>query len=197
MGINQKQDAELTRYADAMQWALIDYDGIWGSQCVDLIKNYTKEVLWVRLGTFGGSARSGWLNTANTFLSESWKKHINDTANPNQVPFPGDIIFFDRGEYGHVAIVLDAKKWENRIEILEQNVGNGDGQWDDDATKKSVVSYSDVYGWYEYIWNTKSVQSEYGKLERIELFDSYEQDGKIKEIIEVAIKRYDKKIRGL
>lgn len=123
-----------------------------GTQCVALAKHFIKEVIWVSLWAFWGSAKNGWENTSNTFSSD-WEKITNDSSNSKQVPQPGDIIFFTTwpySKYGHVWIVLKAKKWENKITVINQNTGSGDGKGSDDAVKIQEYSYKDVAGWYQY-----------------------------------------------
>lgn len=123
-----------------------------GTQCVALSKHFCKEVIWVSLWAFWGSAKTGWANTSNTFSSD-WERIVNDTSNPKQVPKPWDIIFWitwPYSTYGHVGIVLKAKKWENKITVINQNTGNGDWKGQDDCVKIEEYSYLNVAGWYNY-----------------------------------------------
>ena len=137
----------LEEYTLSVLWKNIDYDWIWGSQCVDLIKNYTNTVLDIRLWTFWGSAKTGWANESNTFPTEQWDKIFNDFNQPNQIPEAWDIIFWNTWEYWHTAIVTDA--YWNWIEVLEQNVWNWDWYWADDAVKISIRNYTNILGWFK------------------------------------------------
>lgn len=103
-----------------------DFDGAYWTQCVDLARLYSKEVLGIPLGSFGGTARSGWLNKKKTFDVKKWTKVVNS---PTAIPPRGAIIFYDEpGLTGHVAIVHDATV--NDVTVIEQNgaTGNGDGK---------------------------------------------------------------------
>lgn len=140
-------------YAQAVKGKLIDYDGVYGSQCVDLVKDCISKCFQIKLGTFGGSARSGWFNKSNTFPADTWDKIVNDVTKPDQVPVAWDVIFFDTWTYWHVWIVLKSYPWENKILILDQNTGNGDGKWEDDCIKIQEYTYKNVYGWYHYQMN--------------------------------------------
>ncbi len=141
----------LNEYVKKVENTTIDYDGVYGHQCVDLIKNYTKNVLDYRLWSFWGSAASWWVNYMNTFPSKDFERVVNDFSNPDQVPAVGDIIFIKTPYiYDHVAIVLDAPVGENYIRVLEQNVGNGDGRGYDDRVKIGTYTYSNVLGWYHF-----------------------------------------------
>ena len=83
----------------------VDYDGAYGFQCVDLFRQYVKEVLDVpeHTGTVNG-AKDLFLN----FDKMPKMKKYFDKVYP---PKPGDIVVFNRTEknpYGHVAIVVHA-----------------------------------------------------------------------------------------
>ncbi len=123
-----------------------------GTQCVALAKHFTKEVIWVSLWAFWGSAKNGWVNTSNTFSSD-WEKIENNPNDPAQVPKPWDIIFWTTGKfskYGHVGVVLKTYKRENRFIAINQNSGSGDWKGQDDAVRIQEYSYKDVAGWYHY-----------------------------------------------
>ena len=47
------------------------------AQCVALAKLLSKEVHGIQLGTFGGSAKTGWENKSNTFDPNEWIKIEN------------------------------------------------------------------------------------------------------------------------
>lgn len=130
----------------------VDYDGVYGKQCVDLVKHFTKDFMGVTLGSFSGSALSGW-ETGSPF-DTNWKKV---KYSEGKSPKLGDIVFFDKTKanaFGHVAIAL----WGNKklLALLEQNAGNWSGEWmDGDEIREKIVTYSKPYtclGWYTYIW---------------------------------------------
>ena len=154
----------LSEYIKKVAWTNIDYDWVYGSQCVDLIKNYTREVLWIRLWTFWGSAKTGWANSSNTFPTDTWEKIPNNPSDLYQTPKVWDIAFWNTWIYGHVAIVLEWTKW-SYIQALEQNVWNWDWVWEDDAVKVSRKSYHNISWWYR-LKNTdiKDLQKENKRL---------------------------------
>ena len=149
----------LEEFTDKYLWELIDYDWVWGSQCTDLLKAYTNEVLNVRLWSFGGSARSGWSNVNNTFPANDWEKVVNDYNQPFQTPKEWDLIFWDSWNYWHCAISTIDNAW-NTITMLEQNVWNWDWYWEDDATQLNIWNYNQILGWYKYKWNNQNTESE-------------------------------------
>ena len=150
-----KNNMDIKTYVKQVEWTLIDYDWVYGSQCVDLIKNYTATVLNIRLWTFWGSARSGWENKSNTFPEDIWEKIVNNFSDKDQIPKEWDIVFWNTGKYWHVAIVLDA--YGNAIEVLEQNVGNGNWIGQDDAIEVNTKSYHDILGWYKLKENNQDI----------------------------------------
>lgn len=140
------------QYWNKMKWKNIDIDWAYNAQCVDLARHFTKEVIWVSLWAFWGSAKNGWMNTSNTFSSD-WEKIENNPNDPAQVPKPWDIIFWTTGKfskYGHVGVVLKAYKGENRFTTINQNSGSGDWKGTDDAVKIEDYTYKNVAGWYRY-----------------------------------------------
>lgn len=123
-----------------------DYDGVMGVQCVDAVKLYVKEVYWISLGSFGGTARSGWFNTKKTFDPKIWEKI---EWKPWLVPKQGDIIFYDKPWLTwHVAICDSANKID--ITVLEQNGWKWDwkGIWYDQINLSTKRDYESILGWY-------------------------------------------------
>lgn len=117
-----------------------------GYQCVAQVKDYCLNVLGIRLWSFWGSALTWWENLRNTFPDNIWEK----ISYNNNEPIAWDIIFFswyDR-RYWHTGVVIKTV-WD-QIEIINQNVGNGDGRWSDDYIKISLRDYSNVLGWYRH-----------------------------------------------
>ena len=79
----------------------VDYDGFYGTQCVDLVQYYNKEVV-------GGSflAGEGAADIWKTYPKDKYKRRENT---PEGVPEKGDIVIWDRipnnkYSYGHIAI---------------------------------------------------------------------------------------------
>ena len=142
----------LQKYTKKVLWTLIDYDWVRWSQCVDLIKSYTNEVYKIRLWTFWWSAKSWWLNKSNTFKKDIWDRIPNDKKNSDQVPKPWDIIFFEWTKYWHVAIVLSAIKWENKVTVLEQNMWDWNWYWLDDKVSIWAHTYTKSKLWLKVSW---------------------------------------------
>lgn len=80
----------------------IDFDGHWGYQCVDLYRQFVKEVLGFPQSPGVVGAKDIW----NTYLKEHYTR-FNNT--PLGVPQKGDIVVWNKnmgGGFGHVAIFL-------------------------------------------------------------------------------------------
>ena len=124
-----------------------DTDGGFWYQCIDLAKLYVQEVYWITLGSFGWSARSGWFNKSKTF-DKKWKRI---EFKPGLVPEQGDVIFYDVGMNGHVAIVDSANKID--ITVIEQNWATWTGDWKgyNAINLETKRDYKNVYGWYHLI----------------------------------------------
>lgn len=96
----------------------VDYDWAYWYQCVDLIKQYMDECLWMwRIGSIGNA--NGVIN--NKFFS-NWEKiyWIKDLMQ-------WDIIIATKGKYWHIAIVDHVA--DGKIYVLEQN-----GSWKNSGT---------------------------------------------------------------
>lgn len=94
----------------------IDYDKAFGSQCVDLFRQYSKEVLGIseHTGSVTG-AKDLYLNYDKMPLMV---KYFQKVYNPQK----GDVVIFDRtsgNEYGHVALVVYASG--KTIVVFEQD----------------------------------------------------------------------------
>ncbi len=144
MGVTLSHNQFLDKYLRTSQ----DEDGWFWYQCVDLAKLYSKEVLDVPLGSFGGSAFTGWLNTKKTFDPKKWEKI---EWKPWLVPKRGDIIFYDKTKENlnwHVAICDSANKLD--ITVVEQNgfTWNWAGKGYDQVNLETKRDYRGILGWY-------------------------------------------------
>lgn len=140
----------LNEYILKRVWTAIDTDWQWWHQCVDQAKDFSKEVLWIPLGTFWGSALTGWHNKSNTFPTEKFERIINDASRIDQVPLPWDMVFF-WGPTSNWHVGCRTNKISDdpyMFELINQNTGNGDGKWEDDYTKVERYNYNMVLGWY-------------------------------------------------
>lgn len=84
----------------------IDYDGVSGVQCVDLVKLYLYKLFGVRAGAWG-NAKDYWLDfSSHSIMTANFTK-IKNTA--ELVPQKGDIVVWSgdissSNDYGHIAI---------------------------------------------------------------------------------------------
>lgn len=106
-----------------------DQDGVYGYQCVDLIKAYTKEEFGIVQGAWG-NAIDYWTNTKHPLLSRFDRE-------ASQSPKAGDIIVFHGlpgNPYGHIAVAI------NGTTMLEQNgaTGDGDGLGGDEIRYRTI-----------------------------------------------------------
>lgn len=99
----------------------VDYDGVYGAQCVDLFRQYTKEGLGIPVHT-GACATSG--GAKDLFLDYDKmpieKKYF--TRSKAKTFAPGDVLIWDKtdkNQYGHVAIFL--AKLGTSVIVFEQN----------------------------------------------------------------------------
>jgi surface antigen len=92
----------------------IDYDGYFGSQCVDLIQQYNKEV-------FGGPflVGQGAADIWETYPTEIYDRFLNTV---DFIPQLGDIVIWKKTTslpYGHIAIVKSAE--QTKFTSMDQN----------------------------------------------------------------------------
>lgn len=142
--------AKYKAYRKAKLGKGVDYDGVYGKQCVDLVKDFVKEFHSTTLGSFSGSAIVGW-ETGSPF-DKKWKK-VEYTE--GRIPQLWDVIFFDKTSkmpYGHVAIALAGTK--TRLAILEQNGKTWAGEAKNgDEIRENIITYKSpmkVVGWYHF-----------------------------------------------
>ena len=108
----------------------IDYDGVYGVQCVDLIKAYY-EYLGVKAVVGNGC------DYITNTLPTGWQR-IKNT--PEFIPQPGDIAVWTSavgGGYGHVAIIITAGLYE--FVSVDQN-------WGSSEAHKVTHNYSGFWG---------------------------------------------------
>lgn len=108
----------------------IDFDGMYGSQCVDLAQVYSRDVVHGGfLSTpYSGGAKDIW----RTASSSRWTR-----VSRSSTPRKGDLAVWGYGTYGHIAIVLGTAS-SNQIRTLTQNPG---------ATKVANLSRSGLLGY--------------------------------------------------
>ena len=101
----------------------VDFDGAYGAQCVDLFRQYTKEVLGIREHT-GPCATTG--GALDLFMDYERmpveKKYFTRSTNKNWKS--GDILIWDKtlaNKYGHVAILIAYFSDGSKFLVFEQN----------------------------------------------------------------------------
>ena len=122
---------------DAVKWAyaqegkFLDYDKVYGAQCVDLVHYY-----YAYFGKASYATGNG-CDFVNNKLPDGWTR-IKNTA--DFVPQPGDIAVWGKelSKYGHVAIILSADA--HSFVSMDQNWPRGS------ACKKVTHNYNKFWG---------------------------------------------------
>lgn len=125
----------LQQFVDTYTDKTIDFDGAYGGQCVDLYRQYCKEVLNIPQSPGVTGAKDIW----NSYLSNYFDRIPNT---PDGIPQPGDImIWSDKyGPFGHVAIVLQATL--TTFTCFSQNDPTGAK-----CIRKTYRTYAPTLGW--------------------------------------------------
>lgn len=160
----------------------IDFDSAFKTQCVDLYRQYIKEVLMFPQSSPVANAKDIW----NTYLPDYFKRVENT---PHGIPEVGDIIIWNTkiGKSGHVAIFLegDAKKFIS----FDQNFPVGT------LCHKQSHTYKGVLGWLKPIFKEIDMP-EWFKTLLQENNLTIENESNIRSIFDKA-KKYDDKIKEL
>jgi hypothetical protein len=112
----------------------IDYDGFFGFQCMDLYRQYVKDVLGFPQSDPVPGAADVWTNYRADYFNR-----IENT--PRAVPVRGDIIIWDRADgmpYGHIAVFYNGDL--NSFMSFDQN-------WGGNFCHYQNHNYSFVLGW--------------------------------------------------
>lgn len=99
----------------------VDYDKAYGSHCVDLFRQYVKDVLCYPHHT-GVCATSGGAKDLYLDYEKMPKEKEVFTRVKTRAPKPGDVCVWDgtkTNQYGHVAICLGVSK--DKIIVFEQD----------------------------------------------------------------------------
>lgn len=118
----------------------VDYDGVSGVQCVDLVKLYLYNVFGIRAGAWG-NARDYWLDfNSHKIMKENFTK-IKNT--PEFVPQKGDILVWNgdisiKNNYGHIAIATG--------EGDTHTFYSYDSNWNKKEMQKVKHTYFALYG---------------------------------------------------
>lgn len=80
----------------------IDYDGVYGVQCVDLVKHYIKNVLGITPQSIGNAIEYYNKRSSSKYLTSNFTWITNT---PEFVPKKGDIcVFTSKSGHGHVSV---------------------------------------------------------------------------------------------
>ena len=115
----------LEQFVEKYNGKKIDYDGRFGAQCVDLFRQYCRDVLCIP-HTGGVVGAADLFTKYDTMPLE--QKYFDKLVYAGGKPEKGDVVIFaptKSNKYGHVAIVLDASSEE--IAVFEQDGFKQDG----------------------------------------------------------------------
>jgi CHAP domain len=116
----------LAEFVEKYNGKKIDYDGHYGSQCVDVFRQYCKDVL--AIPHTGGVVGAAELFTKYEAMPLEQKYFERVPYKAGMLPEAGDVVVFgatQTNQYGHVAIVLDASS--EAIAVFEQDGFAQDG----------------------------------------------------------------------
>ena len=122
----------------------VDYDGMYGKQCVDYVNAYAKEVLGIKNAFVGPQYAYQCFSQYNDY--PNIKNNFNRVANSTKTlnfPSKGDVIVWAKeknGYAGHIAVVLEAGK--HTFTVAEQNY-DGKGS----VRTYTYLNYNNVLGW--------------------------------------------------
>lgn len=118
----------------------VDYDGVYGAQCVDLARQYWKEKEGIKEHTgpcaTTGGAKDLFLDYDKMPLEKKYFTRIKTKS-----PKPSDVVIWDstdKNEFGHVAICLGLLGTDTVI-VFEQNGFKQDGAKVNIRSKKNML----------------------------------------------------------
>lgn len=161
----------------------IDWDQQFGFQCVDLYRQYVKEVL----GFPQSPAVRGAVNVWDTYLPEYFDRIPNT---PTGVPQKGDIVIWGTGagSYGHIAVCVSANT--SSFTSFDQNWPVGS------LCHLQNHNYSNVLGWLHPKGNQMGVIEELQKACEIKDQTIIARDATIRDL-QSACSVKDSSIMGL
>ena len=116
----------LEQFVETYNGKKVDYDGHYGAQCVDLFRQYCKDVL--EIPHTGGVVGASELYTKYEAMPLEKRYFERIPYKAGMQLEAGDVVIFaptKSNKYGHVAIVLDASSEE--IAVFEQDGFAQDG----------------------------------------------------------------------
>ena len=122
----------------------VDFDGMYGKQCVDYVNAYARDVLGIKNAFVG--PQYAYQCFTDYAKYPNIKNNFNRVANSTKTlnfPSKGDVIVWAKernGYAGHIAIVLEAG--EHTFTVAEQNY-DGKGS----VRTYTYLNYNNVLGW--------------------------------------------------
>ena len=120
----------------------VDYDHAYGPQCVDLARQYFKDVENIKEHTgsctTSGGAKDMYLDYDKMPVEKKYFKRIPATRNPKT----GDTAIWNStnsNEYGHVAIVIHV--FDDSLVVFEQNGIKQDGAKINIRSRENLLGY--------------------------------------------------------
>lgn len=120
----------------------VDYDGAYGAQCVDLFRQYIKDVLGIKEHTgscsSSGGAKDLFLDYSKMPIEQKYFYKIPKSKGA----VVGDVVIWDKtntNQYGHVAIYMG--KLNNEIIVFEQDGFKQDGAKINIRSKDNLLGY--------------------------------------------------------
>jgi len=142
--VKKELQNKFLNYIKTRKWKNIDIDWKYGSQCVDLARDYSIYMFWENFNPHWYAKNLWYWNWGKNWELIPYKSWV--------IPKPWDLViwWWPWTKYGHIAIILKAdNKW---FTVLEQNTGNWDWIGYDDRTRINT---------YPYIWYKKWVMIEW------------------------------------
>jgi len=129
----------LTDFIAKYNGKYIDFDGVYGAQCMDLMHQYVVEVLGIAdPNVLSAPAAVDLYNNFDNIYGHEDFDLIANTV--NNVPLEGDIIVWDIYTYGHVAIFVDGDP--DKFNSFDQNYPIGS------PCHLQNHDYNGVSGWF-------------------------------------------------
>lgn len=97
----------------------IDYDGVYGVQCVDLVKHYIKNCLNTNPQNIG-NAKEYWSKRNSSYIKSLFVAIKNTEG---FIPVECDVFVRSSGECGHIGVVCSDKNTARIFYAYEQNAG--------------------------------------------------------------------------
>ena len=136
------------------QGKFIDFDGYYGNQCFDLLHQYCVECLGITDGRV--LAAPGAKDIFEKFDTIFGRELFDKIANtPDGIPNEGDIIVWNNGKWGHVAIFYNGNV--NTFKSFDQNYPTSS------CCHIQGHNYNNVLGWLRYKGNFSNSDSFLGK----------------------------------